>query len=162
MPHSMPKLSKVFTVESANACLPLVRAITADLVRLSRDLLDRKHRWESLTRGREILAGDVYAEELGQIQQDLARDAQQLQDFERELADLGVVAQSATEGLIDFPALLDGRLVYLCWKHDEPEVLFWHERDAGFAGRQPLTADSLAGHPHGQPDSEENLFGQSS
>ena len=162
MSHSIPKLSKVFTVESANASLPLVRAITADLVHLSRDLLDRKHRWEMLTRGREILAGDLYAEELGQVRQDLARDAQQLQDFERELADLGVVAQSATEGLIDFPALMDGRLVYLCWKYDEPEVLYWHDCDAGFAGRQPLTADSLAGHPHDQPDSEENLFGHSS
>jgi hypothetical protein len=47
------------------------------------------------------------------------------------------------DGLVDFPALWDGRLVYLCWKLGEPEVLYWHEIDAGFAGRQPLTADSV-------------------
>jgi len=43
-------------------------------------------------------------------------------------------------GLVDFPALVDGKEVYLCWKLGEPEVLFWHDMDAGFAGRQSLTA----------------------
>jgi hypothetical protein len=43
------------------------------------------------------------------------------------------------KGLVDFPTIMDGRTVCLCWKLDEPEVLFWHEWDSGFAGRQPLT-----------------------
>ena len=41
-------------------------------------------------------------------------------------------------GLIDFPAIRDGAEVYLCWLVDEDEIGFWHERDAGFAGRRPL------------------------
>lgn len=159
MSYSKPKTPKLFTVESANACLPLVRAITGDLVRLARDLRDRKHRWELLTRGRDVVAGDVYADELAQVQQDLARDARQLQDFERELAELGVIPQSAVDGLIDFPALMDGRMVYLCWKYGEPEVLYWHERDAGFAGRQPLTADALTGQAEDGSAGDESLLG---
>lgn len=42
------------------------------------------------------------------------------------------------QGLIDFPAVIDGRDVLLCWKEPEPEVAFWHTPEAGFAGRQPL------------------------
>ena len=41
-------------------------------------------------------------------------------------------------GLIDFPALRDGREVYLCWIDGEDDIGFWHDLDAGFAGRQPL------------------------
>ena len=41
--------------------------------------------------------------------------------------------------------VLDGRLVLLCWKLGEPEVLYWHDLDAGFGGRQPLTAGSVSG-----------------
>jgi hypothetical protein len=145
MTFAHPKTPKFFTAESANACLPLVRAITADIVNLSRYLLDRRQRCDSLTRGRNTSAGDPYAQELAQVQQELAREEGKLREYERELSDLGVVLQSAPEGLVDFPALFDGRLVFLCWKYNEPEVLFWHERDAGFAGRQSLTADTAAG-----------------
>ena len=42
-------------------------------------------------------------------------------------------------GLVDFPSELDGRRVLLCWRLDEPSVQFWHDEDAGFAGRQPLS-----------------------
>ena len=41
-------------------------------------------------------------------------------------------------GLVDFPSIRDGEEIYLCWKLDEQRVAWWHEPDAGFAGRQPL------------------------
>jgi hypothetical protein len=41
-------------------------------------------------------------------------------------------------GLIDFPALLGGREVFLCWEHDEDDIEFWHDLDAGYAGRERL------------------------
>ena len=71
-----------------------------------------------------------------------------------ELRDLGVEPKNGPEGLVDFPSLLDGRVVYLCWKLDETEVAHWHEIDGGFAGRQPLTAGSVAGGE--SPDAEES------
>jgi hypothetical protein len=55
-----------------------------------------------------------------------------------ELRQIGCELKGVEQGLIDFPALREGRVVYLCWQYDEPEVAFWHEVDAGFAGRQPL------------------------
>ena len=51
----------------------------------------------------------------------------------------GVQLKDYTRGLIDFPSLRDGRIVLLCWQlGDGPEITWWHETDAGFAGRQPL------------------------
>ena len=51
---------------------------------------------------------------------------------------MDVVLRDLEAGLIDFPALRDGREVYLCWQEGEDEIAFWHEVDAGFAGRRPL------------------------
>jgi hypothetical protein len=42
-------------------------------------------------------------------------------------------------GLVDFPTTYEGRWVYLCWQNGEPELLYWHETDAGFRGRQRIT-----------------------
>ena len=142
--------SKTFTVDEANACLPLVRAITSDIVRLARDIRERRQRFELLTKGRDQVARDPYAEEVAHMQQVLERDSGRLHEYERELLELGAIPQSPTEGLVDFPSLLDGRLVFLCWKYDEPEVLYWHDRDSGFAGRQPLTVGSASGSRRGR------------
>jgi hypothetical protein len=139
------KPRKLFTVEQANAALPLVRAITSDLVRMSREVLERRERLALLSAGRAAGAKDLYSEELAQIEEELDKDSQQLQAFVDELLALGVEPKSAPEGLVDFPSMMDDRLVFLCWKLGESEVLHWHELDAGFRGRQSLTAGSLAG-----------------
>src|SRR5262245_18003149 len=55
------------------------------------------------------------------------------------LNDQGIEIKSLDHGLIDFPYLRDGRVVFLCWRLGEgPVIRFWHEIDTGFAGRQPL------------------------
>lgn len=56
-----------------------------------------------------------------------------------ELHELGIQLKDYSRGLIDFPSLRDGRVVLLCWQFDDGEKIeWWHEMDAGFAGRQPL------------------------
>jgi Uncharacterized conserved protein (DUF2203) len=55
-----------------------------------------------------------------------------------ELDAVDVVLRDVERGLIDFPAIRDGEEIYLCWLLDEHEIGFWHEPDAGFAGRRPL------------------------
>ncbi len=149
--------SKIFTVEQANAVLPLVRAITTDLVELSREVIERRQRLALLTAGRPNSHRDAYSEELSQIEEELDKDQIRLQGFVKELHELGVEPKSA-EGLVDFPSHMDGRLVYLCWKLGESEVLHWHDLDAGFSGRQPLTAGSVAaGSASDHHDSDDEL-----
>jgi hypothetical protein len=55
-----------------------------------------------------------------------------------ELQEREIVLRDLDRGLVDFPALRGDREVYLCWEEGEPEIGFWHEPGAGFAGRQPL------------------------
>ena len=51
---------------------------------------------------------------------------------------LGVEIKDLDRGLCDFPALREGRVVYLCWVFGEDDIEWWHDIEAGFAGRQPL------------------------
>ena len=137
---------KLFTVESANAVLPLVKAITGDLVQLSREVIERRERLALLTGGRNAKSKDLYSEELAQIEEELEKDTERLYAYVEELRELGVEPKDGPEGLVDFPSMMDGRIVFLCWKLGETEVLHWHELDAGFRGRQSLTAGSVPDH----------------
>jgi hypothetical protein len=55
---------------------------------------------------------------------------------------LGLTLRDIENGLVDFPALVSGRQVWLCWQRGEPSVGWWHGLDTGFADRRPL--DELA------------------
>src|SRR3954470_18089903 len=143
------KPARLFTIEQANATLPLVRAITTDLASLAKDVVERRHRLALLTSGRDLKPGDPYSDELAQMEADLERDAIRLQGYVDELRELGVEPKGAVEGLVDFPAMIEGKLALLCWKLGESEILYWHDLDSGFGGRQPLTAGSVSsGYGH--------------
>jgi hypothetical protein len=132
--------ARLFSIEEANQMLPLVSAITKDLVNLSSELVERRQRLAMLTVGREREAGDPYSDELTAAEAEIDKDALRLRGYVEELVRLGVEPKSAVEGLIDFPSKLEDRVVFLCWKLGEPEVMHWHEIDAGFAGRQSIAA----------------------
>lgn len=146
---------RFFTVEEANATLPLVRVICRDLASLAREVVERRERLSVLLVGRNSNRSDLYTEELTQIEEELEKDNRQLEAYVKELRDLGVEPKNGMDGLVDFPSLIDDRVVFLCWKLDEPEVLYWHEIDGGFAGRHPLTAGSGASSDPGSGDSDE-------
>jgi hypothetical protein len=56
----------------------------------------------------------------------------------RQIQSLGAEIKDINSGLVDFLSLRGGQEVYLCWQFDEEKIRFWHELDAGFAGRQPI------------------------
>lgn len=146
--NSMSK--KHFTVESANHTLPLVKAVVGDIVRQYQEIQERKDRLARIrpAEGSKKAATDsMYAEELQNVEEELEKEVGKLQEYVLELHSLGVEIKDFQKGLVDFPALIDGREVYLCWKLGEPEVAFWHELDAGFQGRQSLLAGSLGDSP---------------
>jgi hypothetical protein len=131
------KKRKYFTVEEANKALPLVRMIVGDIVRQDRVVEDLQERLSALTRERRRPSNDLYAEELAQSQAELESEEAKLTTYLDELKRLGVEFKGA-DGLVDFYSIIDGREVFLCWRLGEPEVSFWHDLDAGFAGRQAL------------------------
>lgn len=143
-PRKTSKPSQMFTIEKANAALPLVRAIVSDLAGLSREVVDRRRRLSVLMAGRHPDARDPYGQELAQVEQELQKDSKRLQEYVDELRQLGVEPTSGSEGVVDFPAMIEGRMVYLCWKLGEPEVCYWHEPGAGFRDRKPLAVRNAA------------------
>jgi hypothetical protein len=131
-----------FTIEQANAMLPLVRAIVTDLVTLSQEVIERRRRLSYLLSGRNSNDHDLYHQELLQVEKDLERDSQQLREYVEELRALGVEPLHGPEGIVTFPSVLDGRKVCLSWKLGDSEVLYWHEEGSGFRRRRPIVAES--------------------
>lgn len=126
---------KLFTVDQANATLPLVRKIVADVV--------REHAaWREKILELDLMASSATADSDPLATQRLERDVQararEIASFQRELGALGIELKDPRLGLVDFPSDMNGRRVLLCWRLGEPEVQYWHEVDAGYAGRQPL------------------------
>lgn len=127
---------RIFTVREAEATLPLVRRIVADL-------LAAYPRWKALVASYELLtgplkAGDQEPAELIEVREAVTREAERIGAFLLELEEIGCVFKGFDAGLVDFYALRDDRLVYLCWQQGESHITHWHEVDAGFAGRQPV------------------------
>ena len=124
---------KIFTVQEANALLPEVRDIVGKIQRAHRQLSpyrdDAKKAAEAAERGGGgIPEGLAYAAVLTVLTTQLS-----------ELEALGVQLKDFERGLVDFPSLRDGRVVLLCWQLGEGDELeWWHDVDAGFAGRTPL------------------------
>jgi len=128
---------KFYTVEEANAALPLLRSILRDVTELAQELRERHDRLARIP----VAAGsgkNPYSEEVDEIQADLERGQEKMYEYEQELKNLHVELKDYYTGLVDFPAWMEDRAVYLCWRLGEPEVAHWHELDAGFAGRQKL------------------------
>ena len=128
---------KFFSVEEANKALPLVKAIVGDIVRQFQVVNELKQRLSSVHNERRRPSNDPYAEETAQSRAELEAEESQLATYIEELHKLGVELKGP-DGLCDFPSHRDGREVCLCWRLGEPAVTHWHEKNAGFAGRQPL------------------------
>src|SRR5438067_1980586 len=124
---------KYFTVAQANATLPLVRRIVADIVELDRSLRQRLHRLIELRGEGDEPAPLDCQDEVDGLEAELERGQERMEGYERELAQLGVELKDHRIGLVDFPCRHDDREVYLCWRHGEAELGFWHEVDAGVA-----------------------------
>ncbi len=139
MAASKPNPGKrYFTVAEANATLPYVRSIVRDITNLAHELRDRHERLGRLMGGESASPSEAHREELLHAETAIEQAHERMQEYERELRQIGVELKDYFTGLIDFPSLRNGRVVYLCWRQGEPEVAHWHEIDAGFAGRQRL------------------------
>ena len=136
-------MEKIFTVEEANRTLPLVSRIVEDLVREHKLWEDKVREFELATVGSSPEHPDAIAELLQMEAQRLATD---IEGYIAELNDLGVICKGMGTGLVDFRGRIDGRDAFYCWKLGEVSVLYWHEVDAGFVGRQRLLPLALTSH----------------
>jgi hypothetical protein len=128
-------MDRLFTVDEANKTLPLVRRIVEDVVRQHRQ-------WREKILELDLVASAARADEPHERAAQLEREAQalahEIDGYQHELEELGIQLKDRRMGLVDFPSEMAGKKVLLCWRLGEAEVQFWHDEDAGYAGRQPL------------------------
>ncbi len=119
--------TKYFTPEEARKTLPLVRKIVKDILDTTREM--------------RLLAEDLE----GDVENDtqIKKMAAEVNGFMKELEEIGCEFKdwNFTIGLVDFPAIIDGKEVYLCWKSDEDDIRYYHDLEAGFSGRKLIPND---------------------
>jgi len=115
---------KIFTVAEARQTLPLVRKIVSDILNQS---------YES-----HIMA-NIMGQDAHNHPQILEK-MDSVQELITELEDIGCYYKdwSFQIGLVDFPAKIDDRLVFLCWRSDEKDIIYYHDLQAGFVGRKTI------------------------
>jgi hypothetical protein len=126
-----------FTRAEADALLPrltpMLRALQALRVR-GVALHDQVMSEQGKVQGN----GHRHPQEAAELRRETRLLEEQVAERLRDLDALGVLLKDMATGLVDFPTLRAGREVYLCWRLGEPRVAWWHEIEAGIAGRQPL------------------------
>ncbi|HWX19992.1 MAG TPA: DUF2203 domain-containing protein [Candidatus Binatia bacterium] len=125
------RFEKHYTLDEARALLPQVRIWLKRLLQLRGELMKHDERQNELMKGGKDLGGaevNVWVRALADVKETL------LEFYRREIQ-----VKDLERGLIDFPAVIDGKEVFLCWEQKEPDIEFWHDLDAGYAGREPLT-----------------------
>lgn len=124
------RFEKHYTREEARALLPEIRRWLERLHRLGKDVAKFERRLSQMARQSTDIGGETVN---GWIRA-LADTREVLVEFQRR----EIVIKDLDRGLIDFPAIIGGREVFLCWESDEDDIEFWHDLESGFAGRERL------------------------
>jgi hypothetical protein len=119
-----------FTRSEANALLPQLTEMLGRL-REAKDELTDTEAHEALSDAAPSNGGGVQGRQVGVAFLEVRR---LLETIEQS----GIVLRDIDRGLVDFPAVIDGREIYLCWELGEDDVAHWHDLDGGYGGRQPL------------------------
>ena len=122
---------RYFSLDEANSALQLIRPLMDEVQRIRTTILaHRPQIWPAMARSVGNGGNPVLSR--------LVREFDRLDEAVRKILATGAQIKDVNTGLLDFPALRGGREVYLCWKVGEPKIEYWHEIDAGFAGRLPI------------------------
>jgi len=135
--------TRVFSIAEVNALIPMITVLVGQQLReqseIEQGLAELARRTgrppRSLAQTPED-AGDVT-----RIKRDLRERVSRYESGWERIQELGGVVKDPQTGLVDFYGRIDGRTVWLCWRYGEDSVGFYHDLDAGFSGRRPLTPD---------------------
>lgn len=130
-------MAKHFTREEAEALLPQIEPLLLDLQQRHSALLPLRQELETL---QQRMRGNGHGlhEQLARLNREYAAMLEEVNRLVRRIYTFGCQLKDPAMGLIDFPALRDGREILLCWRLGETGIQWWHETTTGFQGRQPL------------------------
>ena len=126
-------MPQYFTLQEANEALKIIRPLMDEVQVIRQRMLEKQpEAWPAM----EKSAGNGGNLALSKM----VRDFERLDALVHQIQDTGAQIKDLNTGLLDFSALRDGREIYLCWKHGEGDIAFWHEVEAGYSGRQPISS----------------------
>lgn len=123
--------ARYFTLDEARAALPQVKALMEQVQAARREILRLRPETLPVIQRAAMNGGNKAMGEL-------TVHVMQLEAGIKGIMALGAVIKDVDAGLVDFIGLRNGREVYLCWRYGEDNIDFWHELNAGFAGRRPI------------------------
>ena len=124
------RFQKHYTREEARALLPQLR----EWLQQANHLRGKMDKYDQRLIGMAAEGKDLGGETVNQS----IKIAAEIRALLLEFQSREIMIKDLERGLIDFPALIGGREVFLCWEKDEDDIEFWHDIDSGFAGREPL------------------------
>ncbi|MCA9472584.1 MAG: DUF2203 domain-containing protein [Nitrospirales bacterium] len=134
-PEDPQENERIFTLEEANSLIPQLEQLWGRIKEGKIILVETREEIQKASAhahlGGGSLVGPQYIQALKDINESL-----------HTIHELGVIVKDVDIGLCDFPYLLDGKIVYLCWKIGEEKISWWHETTSGYAGRQVLPENS--------------------
>ncbi len=124
---------KYFSVEEADALIPELEKIFEAVAELT---AQAELKASGLRKRQENGPADPAADAIDRSQ--LQFLAQGINEWMQKIVDLGALPKGVQPALVDFPARVEGREAYLCWRLGEKKVSHWHPVEEGFASRKPL------------------------
>jgi hypothetical protein len=132
-------VSKTFTLSEAHTLLPVLEALLKRAQAAGQRAAELGIEMQQLSQ-RIFLSGGLHVNVAQAARRRAEREKalQEAHDTVVEIDEIGVQVKDLEKGLLDFPCVLDGNTVLLCWKLGEKEIGFWHTPEEGFEGRKPL------------------------
>lgn len=134
-------MSKTFTLSEAQTLLPVLESLLRKAQAASAKAGELEAEMQALSQ-RIFLSGgmQVNVAQAARRRAEREKSLQEARDTVAEIDEIGVQVKDLEQGLLDFPCIMEGQTVLLCWKMGEKEIAYWHTMEGGFAGRKPLDA----------------------
>ena len=132
-------MSKTFTLGEAQTLLPVLESLLRKAQTAGVRVAELEMEMQQLSH-RIFLSGGMHVDVVVAARRRAEREKsmQEAKDTLGEIEEIGVQVKDLEQGLLDFPCVLDGKTVLLCWKLGEKEIGYWHSPEDGFEGRRPL------------------------
>jgi hypothetical protein len=140
-------MTRRFTLVQAESLLPQVSKWMHEAVELKAECQEAEDSIEALAQKVTMYGGLIVDRERARATRSRRDDTlERLKSVVESIQEQGCLVKDLDKGLVDFPTLLRGEEVYLCWKLDEPGITFWHGVEEGFAGRKQIDQEFLDNH----------------
>jgi hypothetical protein len=130
---------RTFTLEEAQALLPVLESLLRTAIASKKTMEEVDAELQALAH-RVFLNGGTFLDvvPLARRKAERSKAEQRAKDALAEIDSIGVQVKDIDIGLLDFPCVVEGQIILLCWKLGEKSITHWHGTQEGFAGRKPI------------------------